>query len=175
MPLGDSRACGVSTATGARVAVGIGQIAVSREAGSVLVAYGLGSCIGITVFDPASRVAGLAHVLLPSSDGRESPGEPARYADRGIPALLSMVEAAGGSRSRLVVKIAGGASVLGAANAEKFKIGERNAEAIKDELKRHGLRLAAQDLGGTKGRTLELHVREGRATVRTIASSPTEL
>jgi chemotaxis protein CheD len=74
-----------------------------------------------------------------------------------------------------VVKIAGGAAVLGPANAEKFKIGVRNAEAIKDRLKRHGIQPMAMDLGGTKGRTLELHPATGKTFVRTAASPANEL
>jgi chemotaxis protein CheD len=75
----------------------------------------------------------------------------------------------------LIIKVAGGAAVLGPANAEKFKIGERNAEAITDRLKRHGLRPVALDLGGTKGRTLEMHPATGKTFVRTAASPAIEL
>lgn len=159
-----------------RVSVGIGQIALSRDPADVLVAYGLGSCVGVTVFDPGSRVGGMVHVLLPESEGKVSDGkEPARYADWGIAVLLAELLKMGANKAHLVVKVAGGAAVLGPANAEKFKIGVRNAEAIKEQLKRHGLRIAAEDVGGTKGRTMELHLAAGRTYVRTAASSPTEL
>lgn len=159
-----------------RVAVGIGQVAVTKDRSSVLVAYGLGSCVGVSIFDPTARVAGMVHVLLPAAEGKASAAtEPGRYADTGLDALLAQMAKLGALRARLIVKVAGGASVLGAANAEKFKIGERNAEAIKERLRHHGLRLAAEDLGGVRGRTMELHSATGRTFIRTAASAPNEL
>ncbi len=158
-----------------RVSVGIGQLAVSTDSTEVLVAYGLGSCVGISCYDPQAKVAGLAHVLLPASSGKRSPAEPARYADVGIDLLLRKMAEAGAITSRMVVKIAGGAAVLGPSNAEKFKIGERNAEAIRERLQRHGLSPAAAEIGGTRGRTMELHPATGKTFVRTAASPATEL
>lgn len=159
-----------------RVAVGIGQMAVSRDPDEALVAYGLGSCIGMAVYDPLSKVAGMVHVLLPASEGREpDEREPARYADIAVARLMAAMQQAGALRGRLEVKIAGGAAVLGRANAEKFKIGERNAEAILDQLRRLGLRPVAQDVGGTQGRTLELHVATGRSFVRLASAALKEL
>jgi len=158
------------------VAVGIGQLEVTNERSTVLVAYGLGSCVAVTAFDPMARVAGMVHVLLPCSEGRAaSASEPGRYADTGIDELLRRMSELGALRSRLVLKAAGGASVLGAANGEKFKIGERNAEAIRERLRHHGLRLAAEDFGGESGRTMELHSATGRTFVRTAAAAPHEL
>jgi chemotaxis protein CheD len=166
----------MATLAPVKVSVGIGQLAVTRDPNDVLVAYGLGSCIGIAVFDPDARLAAMAHVLLPLADGKPFEAkEPARYADRAIPALLEALKAAGSRGGRLVVKVAGGASVLGKANAEKFKIVERNAEAVKEQLRRCGLRVAAADLGGEKGRTLELHAASGTVYVRTAASPACEL
>ncbi|MCC7363263.1 MAG: chemotaxis protein CheD [Dehalococcoidia bacterium] len=154
----------------------MGQLAVTKDPAEVLVAYGLGSCVGISAFDPATKVAGLVHILLPSSDGKQPTAtEPARFADTGIDALVRRVTEAGALKSRLIVKLAGGASVLGAANAEKFKIGERNAEAVRERLRHHGLRIAKEDLGGTRGRTLELHQATGRTYVRTASATPIEL
>jgi len=159
-----------------RISVGIGQIAVSRDSHEVLVAYGLGSCIGVSAHDPESGVCGLVHVLLPASDGKvPQSSEPARFADTGVDVLLREMAAVGATSRRIVVKLAGGAAVLGPGNAEKFKIGERNAEAVKERLKRHGLRPAREDLGGTRGRTLELHVGTGKTFVRMAASPASEL
>jgi chemotaxis protein CheD len=159
-----------------RVSVGIGQFAVSKDPGEVLIAYGLGSCIGISCYDPQTRVAGLAHILLPASEGKQPDArEPARYADTGIDMLIKDLTGQGAIPRRLVVKLAGGAAVLGPANAEKFKIGERNAEAIRERLRRHGISPAAVDLGGAKGRTMEVHPATGKTFVRTAASPATEL
>ncbi|MGB4862483.1 MAG: chemotaxis protein CheD [Tepidiformaceae bacterium] len=159
-----------------RVSVGIGQLAISKDPAEVLVAYGLGSCIGISCYDPQAKVSGMAHILLPSSEGKAAEErEPARFADTGIDLLVARLAAAGAIPRRLVVKLAGGAAVLGPANAEKFKIGTRNAEAITERLKRHGLRPQAVDLGGTKGRTLEMHPATGKTYVRTATSPANEL
>lgn len=159
-----------------RVSVGIGQIAISKDPNDVLVSYGLGSCIGVSVFDLQTRIGGLVHVLLPDSDGKAAdPREPARFADIGVDLLIRMLSEAGAIPRRLVVKIAGGAAVLGPANAQKFKIGDRNAEAIRERLKRHGLTPAAADVGGTRGRTLEVFVATGKTFVRTAASPASEL
>jgi chemotaxis protein CheD len=163
-------------AAASRISVGIGQLVVSREVRDVLVAYGLGSCIGISCYDAEARVAALAHILLPSSEGkRADEREPARFADTGIDLLLRRLAEAGAARHRLVVKVAGGAAVLGPANAGKFKIGERNAEAITERLKQHGIRVVAADLGGTRGRTMEVYVATGKTFVRTAASAASEL
>jgi len=159
-----------------RTSVGIGQLAVAGDAGALLIAYGLGSCVGVSVYDAQARVGALAHILLPDADGKARDArEPARYADTGIEALIEALLSAGAFKRRLVVKLAGGAAVLGPANAEKFKIGERNAEAIRDRLKRHGLAPVAADIGGTRGRTLELHLSTGKTYVRTAASPASEL
>lgn len=159
-----------------RIAVGIGQLAVTQDRNGVLVAYGLGSCVAVAMHDAAAQVGGMVHVLLPKADGaRSGVDEPARFADTGIDGLLRAVLEAGARPERLVVKAAGGASVLGAANAERFKIGERNAEAIRERLHAHGLCLAAEDLGGAQGRTFALHLGTGRAYVRTATSPAREL
>lgn len=159
-----------------RVSVGIGQIAISKDPGEVLVSYGLGSCIGVSAHDAQTKVCGLVHILLPDSAGKGSdPREPARFADTGIDLLIQKLTEAGAVPRRLVVKLAGGAAVLGPANAEKFKIGERNAEAVKERLKRHGISPAATSVGGTQGRTLELSVASGKTFVRTAASPASEL
>ena len=92
-----------------RISVGIGQIAVSNDPNEVLVAYGLGSCVGVSFYDPATRSGGLLHVLLPDSEGRASDGkEPARYADWGVAALLGELTRRGASKASLVIKVAGG-------------------------------------------------------------------
>ena len=165
-----------SPAEAKRIHVGIGELAASKDKNTVLVAYGLGSCVGISAFDAQAGVAAMVHVLLPASEGKPGDArEPARFADLGVAALLARCQELGALKVRLIIKIAGGASVLGVSNGEKFKIGERNAEAVKEHLKRQGLRASVEDLGGTKGRTLELHVAGGKTFVRTATSPLVEL
>lgn len=166
----------MSALAASRIAVGIGQLAVSKDKADVLVAYGLGSCVGVSAFDPVASVAGLIHILLPATERNvPNPKEPARYADSAIDVLVERMCGAGASKNRLIVKIVGGASVLGAANAEKFKIGDKNAEAVRENLRRNGLRVIAADTGGNRGRTMEVYVADGRTTVRTAAQAAREL
>jgi len=159
-----------------RVPVGIGELAVTGDPKRVLVAYGLGSCVAVAAYDPVPRIAGMLHVLLPGSGGERLPGgEEGRFADTGMDQLLQEMARAGAIKRRLVIKLAGGASVLGAANGARFKIGERNAEAIRERLRLHGLRASAEATGGTKGRTLELHAGTGKTFVRTVMEAASEL
>lgn len=164
-----------ATALCSRVSVGIGQIAESDDPDTVLVAYGLGSCVAVALWLPTARWAALAHILLPNSGGAPfDPLEPARYADHGVRELAERA-ARRGRLSDLVVKLAGGAAVLGNSHNQRFKVGDRNAEAIYEELRRLGLTVAAADVGGTQGRTLELYVADGRTFVRTAAAAAREL
>ena len=157
-----------------KIAVPTAQVVVTKNANAILIAYGLGTCIGLAATD--GRVAGLAHILLPDSEGRTAdPKEPARFADTGVDALLAALQSAGASMARLVFKMAGGASVLGTTNAEKFKIGERNAEAVRERLAHHGHSLAVVETGGTVGRTLEVHLGAGKMFIRTAATPAREI
>ena len=155
--------------------MGIGQLAISADPLDVLVAYGLGSCVGVSAFDPCHNIAGMVHVLLPSSENATPGREPARFADLGIDLLLDQLGDAGASRAKLRIKVAGGASVLGPGTGEKFKIGARNAEAVKARFRHHGLQVLSEELGGNSGRTLEMYVATGKTYFRTAASPATEL
>lgn len=158
-----------------RQAVGIGQLAVSNDPHVVLVAYGLGSCVGIAVYDASTSLAGLAHVLLPDSGGHPvDPMEPARYGDTAVASLLEAMTSAGAIGRRLTVKLAGGASVLVNPAASASGVGERNAQAIRQEFRKRGIPVAAEALGGSRGRTLELHPATGRAYIRLAASAAFE-
>ena len=142
---------------------------VTKDDSVVLTCLGLGSCVGMAAYDPVSKVAGMAHIVLPRSDGRS--GLPAKFADTAIPALVDEMCKLGALQSRLVFKIAGGAHMSvspGAGNL--FKTGERNVEATKELLAKHGLRLVASDTGGSHGRTLCLSVGDGRVTVTTAGT-----
>ncbi|MBL8094091.1 MAG: chemotaxis protein CheD [Anaerolineales bacterium] len=150
--------------------VGLGEIKISSSPGDVLVAYGLGSCVGVGVFDPVSKVAGLLHAVLPQSlNGTEQ--VPGKFVTTGIPKLLEEMEKAGAMRSRLHVRIAGGANMLSAPGAKQaFNIGERNVQQTRIVLDGLRLRLLAEDVGGTVGRTVRLYVTDGRMTVKALGN-----
>ena len=114
---------------GELINVGLGEIKLSPNLDDVLVAYGLGSCLGIGMYDPTIRLAGLLHAVLPSHpNGRSDMSS--RYVDTGIEALLSEMQKAGAIRRRLVIRMAGGANMLNAPGfSQTFNIGSRNVDA----------------------------------------------
>ena len=156
------------------LAVGLGEIKISGLPTDILVAYGLGSCVGVGMYDPITRVGGLLHAVLPEHLGNSD--NLAKFVDTGIAELLASMERAGAVRARLNVRLAGGAHML---NAPGFKqslnIGERNIAAALAALAVLNLRVAAQDLGGTVGRTVRLYVANGRLTVRAMGNPERDL
>jgi chemotaxis protein CheD len=139
--------------------------------GDKLQALGLGSCIGVLFYDRQNLAAGMVHVMLPNSEvGRGNLGQPGKYADTGIPLLLEMVLGLGGLKSRLVVKIAGGAEMFSFAgsDAPRLAIGQRNGVAVKEILANLGLRISAEDLGGHAGRTFEFDAQSQVATIKVV-------
>lgn len=147
---------------------GIGEVVVSRDPATMLVAYGLGSCVGLGGWDPLKRVAGLAHFMLPSGPP-DGAGTPAKFIDAGLDVFLDALEAHGASRRSLRLKAAGGAATLQVL-AGGLAIGGRNSVALVSALTRVGLRLAASDFGGTSGRTVQLHVGNGRFLVKSLST-----
>lgn len=160
-----------------QTAVRMAEIVVSSDPGAFLVALGLGSCVGICLFDPVAGVAGLAHVVLPDSSmsSREEP--PGKFADTVLEAMLEAMRQAGALRPRLRAAIAGGAHVFnfGTAGPGKLDIGARNAAAVLEELKSKRINLVAEDCGGESGRTVQLEVATGLVTVRTAGHPAQEL
>lgn len=134
--------------------VRIGEVAASADPSDVLVALGLGSCMGVAVVDRARNVAGLAHVMLPEAprEGEET----LRCADRAIPALLDRVLGLGARRSQLEVAMVGGAQMFAARGG--VGVGARNDIATREALKRERLTPAAAVTGGDKGRTVRVEV-----------------
>ncbi len=148
--------------------VGISDCKVASNPADVLTTYALGSCVGVTLYDPVSRVGGLLHVMLPDSRFRSPAREfnPYMFADTGFYALLREVEQAGAKRQRLVAKLAGGANMLG--GTAIFDIGGRNAEALLGYCRLERIPVAATSLGGTVGRSMELVLSDGTVRVRLL-------
>jgi chemotaxis protein CheD len=146
----------------------IGEMVVSSDEGSTLVAYGLGSCVALAAWDPIARVGGLAHFMLPS-DRVEGDGPPVKSVDDGLPRFLDAFRSAGGHPARSRFRAAGGAAMLTVV-ASNLDIGRRNAEAVSIGLARLGLRLHASEVGGSVGRTVRLDVGSGRLIVKSLSS-----
>lgn len=150
------------------VPVGLGEIRTSRNVAQVLTAFGLGSCVAVCAYDKSSGVGAMAHIVLPDTDNRGSrDGMAGKYAESGVPALITSMERMGARRMRIEVKIAGGSRIVPVAGfSDRFEIGDRNVRAVKTALAREGVRLMAEDTGGRRGRTVQLVVSNGTVTVR---------
>ena len=156
--------------------VRMGELAVSGEAGMALVALGLGSCIGLVLLDTARPVAGLAHIVLPDSNGdRDAPA--GKFADRAVPALVEAMKAAGSLVSRLEAILVGGAHMfsLGSGPESSLNIGKRNEEATRVALQRAGIPIRLAETGGGSGRTLRVEPESRRVVVKKPGAPEVEL
>ena len=158
------------------IAVGLGDVCVTDDTTQSLASYGLGSCIGVCVYDPVVKVGGMAHVVLPSSNP-SAPGPPStKYADVAIPTLIQHVLRKGASKSRLTAKIVGGARMIQAAGFDDtIEMGVRNLEMVKKALAAEGLAITAADTGGHQGRSVWLHMDSCRVMVRVAGGEPREM
>ena len=149
--------------------VSIGEMVVSNNPDDVLVAYGLGSCVAICMYDRSTGVGGMLHALLPSApDGPSGQGTPTKFVTQGVPQLLAGMTRMGANPSRLIVQVYGGAHMLAAPGFKNaLNIGERNVQAAESALKAAGLQVRHQDTGGQAGRTVRLHVADGQVVVKT--------
>jgi chemotaxis protein CheD len=146
--------------------VRMGEIAISNTPGEVLVSLGLGSCIGLALVDRRAGAAGLAHIVLPESSGRPNDADAAvhKFADHAVPALLDGLYELGGSRVFTRAVLVGGASMFGGAGA--LDVGARNADAVRSLVAGRRIPVAAEAVGGTRGRTVRVDVATGGVTVR---------
>ena len=136
---------------GTELKVGIGDMKFSRGEGRIIT-YALGSCIGITFYDPVTRLGALLHIMLPAQfEGKDS--NPFKFADSGIRETLRKLKIFGMVKSRMVVKIAGGAKMFEISGNSSFgNIGQRNAESVKKVMDQEGIRIASEDTGGNYAR-----------------------
>ncbi len=147
---------------------------MSRDPLDLLIAYGLGSCMGIGIYDPVAHLAGLLHAILPIHPG--SGDSAAKYVDTGVPALVDMLIKAGANRSRLVVRMAGGANMLVAPGFNNtFDIGSRNIDAAQKTLANMNLKILGYEVGGNTGRTVRFYVGNGKMTIRTVGNMEREI
>jgi chemotaxis protein CheD len=156
--------------------VRMAEQAVSKESTDVLVSLGLGSCIGLALLDDAAHVAGLSHIVLPESGARGA-GQPAKFADTAVPALMDAVVKLGGNRARLKAVLCGGAHMFSSPNGTSslLQIGDRNATRTLAELKERRIPVRAQDVGGSSGRSIEVRVATGEVLVRSVGQAPRKL
>ena len=133
---------------------------------------GLGSCVGIAVRDPVTKIGGLAHVMLPDSSALKNINNIPKFADTGIEELVKRVVAMGASRTRLVAKIAGGAQMFAfQSKSAMVRVGERNVEASKKKLAELRIKILAEDTGDSYGRTVIFYPESGYFVIRAVGKT----
>lgn len=155
--------------------VGVADMIASNQANGELVTYSLGSCLGVTVYDPIKKAGGLLHLMLPDSsiDAVKAKNAPFMFVDTGVPKLFHAVYGLGGEKSRLVVKVAGGAQFLD--EKQVFNIGQRNIAALQVLFARNGVTPQTMDVGGTTCRTMRLELSTGQVTIQSPGLAPYKL
>ena len=152
----------------------MGELVVSRAPGQVLASIGLGSCIGLVLFERTRPIAGLAHIMLPASNG-DTNAPAGKFADRAVPALLTELSKIGATATKLEAVLVGGARMFSFGSSEALDIGRRNEEATRAELQRAGISVRAAATGGSKGRTVRVHVDSRLVTVKEPGAAELEL
>jgi len=145
-----------------RIRVKMGEYKVCNS-GSVFVTT-VGSCIAIGLIDPVAGVGGLAHIMLPESNGKND--NVGKYADTAVPAMLKEMEKKKAKKERIVAKIAGGARMFRFNSNKMDCIGDRNIEAVRRILKKYGIKIVGEDVGKNHGRTVEFHTSDGKMVIK---------
>lgn len=151
------------------IKVGIADLNVVK-APDLIRTSGLGSCVGVVLFDTQKEIAGMAHVMLPESSlAKAGALNIAKYADTAVEELLKRLLKMGARQHALKAKMAGGAQMFQfSSKSEMMRIGPRNVEAVRNELKRLRIDLLAEDVGGNSGRTIEFNPRTRKLNIRTV-------
>lgn len=135
----------------------------------MLTTLGLGSCVGIALYDPISKISGLAHVMLPLSTQAKNNSNVAKFADTAIAKLVEEMTRLGAKKERIVAKLAGGAQMFAFnQSSDLMRIGARNVVTSKEMLRNYSIPVLAEDTGGNYGRTIELYSSDGRLVIKTI-------
>ncbi|WP_169083058.1 chemotaxis protein CheD [Paenibacillus sp. PL91] len=158
------------------VKVGMADLNIATD-GAILKTTGLGSCVGLTLYDPIRKIAGMAHVMLPSSEiARETKMNLAKYADTAIPELLDRMIAAGAYVERMKAKMAGGAQMFAmSGHTDSLRIGPRNVDSCTEMLLKFKIPIISQDTGGSFGRTIEFNSENGMLSIRSVQFGTKEI
>lgn len=158
------------------VAVGLGELKVTKDPLLHLACYGLGSCISLCIYDRMAKVAGMVHIVLPESNHGNQGMASAKYADVAVPLLVEEMAKSGAMKSHLVVKLVGGAQMIQAAGfVAVLDMGKRNLEMTRKALAGEGIRISGEEVGGTQGRSVWLSTDSGKVMVRTAGKELKEV
>ena len=151
--------------------VGMADAVLVKHPGK-MVSLGLGSCIGLVIYDEIAKIAAMAHIMLPDSRGAKDLPKPGKFADTAVPVLLDMVLKAGASRGRLKAKMAGGSQMFNVPGSKSgfLAVGARNSEETKKHLKLAGIRLISSDTGGNRGRSVEFSTEDWVLMIKTLGT-----
>ncbi|MBC5689359.1 chemotaxis protein CheD [Mediterraneibacter sp. NSJ-55] len=147
------------------IKIGIGDMKVLRQEG-ILITYALGSCIGVTLYDPMIKLGGLLHIMLPQATDQAG-ASPFKFADTGVREMVRKMAVFGGSKNRYICKIAGGAQMF-KMTGPIGNIGERNILSVKKALSDEQIRIQGEDIGKNYARTMLLDVGTGEVKIRTM-------
>ena len=150
----------------ANITVDISDMKLTNNRDDILVTYSLGSCAGLTLYDPVAGVGGMIHCMLPLSkiDPEKAKLKPHMFVDTGVAAMLGELYAMGAQRQNIIAKVAGAGSPLG--KEETFRIGQRNYTILRKFLWKNNILIDKEDVGGSKARTLFLYMEDGKTTVK---------
>ena len=155
------------------IKVGMADLQVCK-APDALTTLGLGSCIGACIYDPATKVAGMVHYMLPDSTRIKNNQNIAKFGDTGIVEAIRLMEKMGAKRSRMTAKIAGGARMfaLTSSSLPNMNVGDNNIEAAKLVFKNLGIPIIAEDVGLNYGRTIEFYAEDGSLIIKSVGKEP---
>ena len=149
------------------IKVKIADYRITREP-KILVTNGLGSCVGLSLYDETLKIGGLAHIMLPQSKEDVAPKFYPRYADTAIKIILDELKEDGSDPANIIAKMAGGASMFPDLKKDNKGVGERNVESIMGILASLKIPVAASDTGGDYGRSIEFSISNGEMRIRSI-------
>lgn len=149
-----------------RISISIAEIAVGKNS-TILETQSLGSCVGVALYDPLTKIGALAHIMLPDSKKTTTHNKSGKYADTAIKEMYDRMIALGAEKRNITAKIAGGACMFSGVGITEFmNIGLRNITAVKNVLKELDIYLSAEDCGGNRGRTIEFSTETGFLTIK---------
>lgn len=159
----------IAETTGKVIKVLIGQVDLTRPPNRLQAV--LGSCIALVIYDPTEKLAGMAHILLPNSQGRPTSALPGKYADQAVRCLLDGLDKYGGKRVRYRAKMAGGAHMFAKSLQKKDgDVGGLNVAAVQSALADAGITVLAKDVGGAQGRKVEFSAQTAEFVVEDFAA-----
>ena len=135
----------------------------------MITTLGLGSCVGIVLYDVRTKISGMVHVMLPDSTKINNNSNKAKFADTGITELMRQMQSKGAQKGSIIAKIAGGAQMFAfSANNDMLRVGQRNVEATREQLAKMNIRIVAADVGDSYGRTIEFYPETGALLIKSV-------